>query len=124
MEYAIVIKKAHYDFISAITDTSLCMSTLKVSLEICSKLDALCQRFWWRVTDEKDHYSSPKSWDFLCHPKDHSGLSFKRTKSCTYVEVSIEVETVSETIWVQCVKAKYLKISNFVNNQFSHGSWA
>nr|XP_023903348.1 uncharacterized protein LOC112015206 [Quercus suber] len=56
------------------------MSTFNIPNKVCDKLDSLTRRFWWKPKNQNGNFLALKVWDKLCHPRNKSGLGFKKVK--------------------------------------------
>ena len=56
------------------------MSSFKVPISVCDKLDALTRKFWWKPKEKDGKFLAWRAWDKLCASKATGGLGFKRAK--------------------------------------------
>ena len=103
------------------------MSTLKVLRDVCSKLNKLCRRFWWRIVNDKNRYYCLMVWDPLCQPKWQGGLGFKLFKHINkvlLVKLAWKLLIKENAYWVQNFQAKYHKGQRSLNVKPCLRSWA
>lgn len=56
------------------------ISSFKVPISVCDKLDALTRKFWWKLKEKDGKFLAWRAWDKLCASKATGGLGFKRAK--------------------------------------------
>ena len=61
------------------TVSSYIMQTVKISTNICMKIDSICKNFIWGSTLERRRLHLV-SWENICKPKKAGGLGFQRAK--------------------------------------------
>ena len=76
------------------------MTILKVLMELYLKLDMICQKFWWRVKVDQQHYFGPKAWESMCKPKIDKGKGFKLFHN---LNKALLAKLTWKQLWVQCV---------------------
>lgn len=82
---------------------------------ICSTLDSLMMRFWWGFFDNR-HHQCLKSWASMCKPKREGGLGLRLMEDhnkALIAKMARQVQTRPENLWVNLIRAKYLR-SKFV----------
>uniref|UniRef100_A0A803P4L2 Reverse transcriptase n=1 Tax=Cannabis sativa TaxID=3483 RepID=A0A803P4L2_CANSA len=111
--------------ISSILQSVPCytMSTIKVPVTICSEMDSIIARFWWKgSTQHRERYHALRSWADCCQPKRNGGLGFRKFKDINMALLAklawymLEGEN-SRRPWVQLLNAKYCKVQDFCSVQ-------
>lgn len=69
-----------------------------------------------------------KCWDSICSPKACGGLGFRRMKDyniALFPKLAWSIATNKDTLWVQLLKAKYLRWKSFLHDDITHfnASW-
>ena len=85
-------------------------SSLLLSKQVCSKLDALNHKFWWGFKEEnKKNGVCLKSWDSICTPKAAGGLGLKKTEDMNRAlveKLTWDVASNADNSWVEIFKKK------------------
>lgn len=56
------------------------MSSFKIQLDVCDKLDALSRKFWWKPKNPNRKFLALTAWDNVCKPTCKGGLGFRKAK--------------------------------------------
>ena len=93
-------------------------SSLLLSKQVCSKLDALNHKFWWGFIEEnKKNGVCLKSWDSICTPKAAGGLGLKKTEDMNRAlveKLTWDVASNADNPWVEIFKKKNVRGRNFM----------
>ena len=93
-------------------------SSLLLSKQVCSKLDALNHKFWWGFKEEnKKNGVCLKSWDSICTPKAAGGLGLKKTEDMNQAlveKLTWDVASNADNCWVEIFKKKNVRGRNFM----------
>ena len=87
-------------------------TSLLLPKQVCSKLDALNQNFWWGKKDDNKLRCCLKSWESICTPKSMGGLGIKKTEDMKRVlvaKMSWEIVSNVDKLWVKVFQKKYVK---------------
>uniref|UniRef100_A0A803Q6R3 Reverse transcriptase domain-containing protein n=1 Tax=Cannabis sativa TaxID=3483 RepID=A0A803Q6R3_CANSA len=110
-----------HTLISSVLQSIPCytMSTIKIPVSICSELDSILARFWWKGSSQQgERYHAWKSWADCCQPKRNGGLGFRKFKDVNMALLAkmawylLEGENSSKA-WVNILTTKYCKVQDF-----------
>lgn len=93
------------------------MSCFKLPDSICDELTSMVRDFWWGQKNEETKMAWV-SWGKLCVPKSQGGLGFKLLKEFNLALLAKQgwkLQTESNFLAHQVLKAKYFPESDFVN---------
>ena len=92
------------------------MSVFQIPLKLCTKLEALCARFWWSQVGKewKIHW---KSWDKLTASKKEGGMGFWDLRAFNLAMLAKQGWRMlqgNDSLLYRCFKARYYPRSSFL----------
>ncbi|KAL3649275.1 hypothetical protein CASFOL_005678 [Castilleja foliolosa] len=108
----------------ALACPSYIMAVSKLPKNTTSKIDSLIRKFWWG-SNSNGNSLMLKCWDSICQPKVLGGLGFRRLddiNSAMISKLAWSLACNTDTLWVQLLKAKYLRGKNFLVDNLDHSS--
>lgn len=81
------------------------MSTFKVALTLCRKIDAVATKFWWLGSTNKNKFVAWNAWDSLQHMEDFN--------EALIAKLAWKIANGADRPWVNLLVAKYCAVSDF-----------
>uniref|UniRef100_A0A803NX31 Reverse transcriptase zinc-binding domain-containing protein n=1 Tax=Cannabis sativa TaxID=3483 RepID=A0A803NX31_CANSA len=103
------------------------MSSFLIPKSICTALDKLVRRFWWKGSDDSNRFLALANWDSICVPKRWGGLGFKKFEDLNFALVAKlgwNLAAGSNAVWCQVFKDKYFRRSSSFWSTPKSSSWS
>lgn len=103
------------------------MSTFKIPMRICDRMDATIRRFWWKNGSNTRRFTAWKNWESLCQPRHCGGMGFRKFKEMNVVlltKMAWLVASNNKKLCVKVLKAKYARNNDWLRgNKVRSASW-